>query len=206
MSRFVETKADIGAAPGANPAHGASKRKRGMLRRLLSNENGAAMMEFALVVGPFIGLIMAALETSLLFFAQQALETASERTSRDLLIGFAQKSTYTQAQFKAGACADLPAFMKCDNLFVDVQVANSFATANLALPAVTFDPITGKPTATTGYNPGTAGDIVVMKVMYVWQMAPGPLGFNMSNLPNGKRLLVSTAVFKTEPYNQVGAI
>ena len=28
----------------------------------------------------------------------------------------------------------------------------------------------------------------------------GPLGFNLSNLGNGNRLLVSTAVFKNEPY------
>lgn len=41
---------------------------------------------------------------------------------------------------------------------------------------------------------------MVVQVMYQWPIVLGPLGFNLSNLSNGNRLLVSTAVFKNEPY------
>ena len=50
------------------------------------------------------------------------------------------------------------------------------------------------------HKPGNPGDIVVVKVMYQWPVFLGPLGFNLSNLGNGKRLLISTAAFKNEPY------
>ena len=38
-----------------------------------------------------------------------------------------------------------------------------------------------------------------MQVMYQWPVFLGPLGFNLSNLPNNKRLLMATAVFRIEP-------
>jgi hypothetical protein len=31
-------------------------------------------------------------------------------------------------------------------------------------------------------------------------VSKGPLGFDLSTLSNGDRLLIATAVFKTEPY------
>jgi hypothetical protein len=41
---------------------------------------------------------------------------------------------------------------------------------------------------------------VVVQVLYQWPIVLGPLGFNLSNLANGNRLLVSSNVFKREPY------
>jgi len=36
--------------------------------------------------------------------------------------------------------------------------------------------------------------------MYQWWIVLGRIGFNLASLANGNRLLVSTAVFKNEPY------
>ncbi len=36
--------------------------------------------------------------------------------------------------------------------------------------------------------------------MYVWDVQAGPLGFDLSTLSRGKRLLITTSVFKTENY------
>ena len=55
-------------------------------------------------------------------------------------------------------------------------------------------------TNTWNYNTGNPGDIVVVQVMYQWPVVLGPLSFTLANLSNGNRLLVSTAVFKNEPY------
>lgn len=35
--------------------------------------------------------------------------------------------------------------------------------------------------------------------MYVWPVVLGPLGFNLSNLSNGNRLIMSSAAFQNEP-------
>ena len=49
------------------------------------------------------------------------------------------------------------------------------------------------------FNPGNAGDIVVVRVMYMWPVLLGPLGFNLSNQPNNTPLILATAAFQNEP-------
>ncbi len=51
------------------------------------------------------------------------------------------------------------------------------------------------------YTPGVQGDIVVIKVVYEWPMLMGIYGFDLATLPSGKRLLMSTAAFRNEPYS-----
>jgi len=79
-----------------------------------------------------------------------------------------------------------------------MQVATSWSSANTATPTLTFDG-SGNVTNSWQYNPGDSGDIVVLRVMYVWPVVLGPLGFNLSNLSNGNRLLMSSAAFQNEP-------
>jgi len=57
----------------------------------------------------------------------------------------------------------------------------------------------GKVSNTWQYDPGQAGDIVVLRIMYEWPVVLGPLGFNLSNLSNGNRLIMSSAAFQNEP-------
>jgi hypothetical protein len=66
------------------------------------------------------------------------------------------------------------------------------------LPALTFN-AQGQVTNTWQYNPGTAGQVVVVRVMYQWPVFGGPLGFNLANLPNGNRLIMAAAAFQNEP-------
>jgi len=82
---------------------------------------------------------------------------------------------------------------------IDVQTAGSFSNANTSMPGLTFNQ-QGQVTNTWQYQPGNPGDIVVVRVMYQWPVFLGPLSFNLSNLSNGKRLLMSSAAFKNEPY------
>lgn len=169
------------------------------LRRLGRDRRGTALIEFAFVAGPLIALIMAALQTSLVFFAQQNLETTAEKSVRQLLTGTAQSSGMTKTQFKSLACSKLPAFMDCANLIVDVQVADAFSGANTGVPTLTYDG-SGNITNTWKYQPGVPGQITIARIMYVWSVSKGPLGFDLTTMSTGKRLLISTSVFKTEPY------
>jgi len=169
------------------------------LRALARARRGSTLVEFAVVATPLFALLIAITQTALTFFTQQVLETTVEKSGRHILTGAAQKSGMSKAAFNQVVCATLPAYLKCSNVLIDVQTASSFSTADTAPLKITFDK-TGKPTNVTAYNPGNPGDIVVMKVMYLWSVAPGPLGFDLSTLSTGQRLLVATAVFKTEPY------
>jgi len=171
----------------------------GHWRRLAQDNRGSILVEFAFVAGPLIALLIATLQVSLVFFAQQNLETTTEKATRQLLTGQAQGAGMTQSQFKTAVCSKLAAFMKCANVLVDVQKVADFNSADTSSPTITYDS-NGNVTNAWVYAPGGAGQITVVRIMYVWNVSKGPLGFDLSTLSNGKRLLIATAVFKTEPY------
>ena len=175
---------------------------RGMVRaaRLLRDERGAALLEFALVGSVFLALLFGSLQIALIFFAQQSLETSAEVTTREIMTGQVQHANMTTAQFKTLACNNLPTFFKCANLMIDVRTAPAFASASTAMPTLTYD-ANGNPTNTWSYDVGGAGSIVVIRLMYLWPVLPGPLNFNLANQGSNKRMLMATSVFKSEPYS-----
>ena len=170
--------------------------RRGTLR---TDRSGATALEFALVMPALVALLLASVVTSLVYFAQGGLETATEVAARQLMTGIPQKNGYTASQFKQAACNALPPFMACSKLMIDVQSAGSFTDINTSPPTIRFDR-DGTVTNNFAFTPGRAGDIVILRLMYIWDVPTGPLGFDLSNLGNGRRLLVATSVAKTEPY------
>jgi Flp pilus assembly protein TadG len=171
---------------------------RSILANFLRGRRGSAAIEFALVAAPTIALLLAILQISIVYFAEEALETAVEDTARLVLTGQAQSQGLTQTQFGQALCNNSPGLFNCSGFMVNLQPATSFATAGTSAPTLTYD-AHGNVTNVWTYNPGNAGDIMVMQVMYQWPVFLGPLGFNLSNLPSGARLLMSTAVFRNEP-------
>jgi Flp pilus assembly protein TadG len=166
---------------------------------------GASALEFALIAAPFLAMTVALLETALVFFASRVLDEVTEEGSRYIMTGQAQNSSMTQSGFQnylctgANTAALVSALFKCSGLMVNVQSYNSFSSASTASPTLTFN-AQGAVDNTWSYSPGGPNSIVVVQVMYQWPIVLGPLGFNLSNLANGNRLLMSTAVFKNEPY------
>ena len=67
------------------------------LRRFRQREDGAAAVEFALIATPFLALTFAIMETAGVFFAGQALETATADSARLIMTGQAQTQGFTQA-------------------------------------------------------------------------------------------------------------
>ncbi|KQN93152.1 pilus assembly protein TadE [Sphingomonas sp. Leaf231] len=171
----------------------------GLANALRRDQRGATIIEFALVALPFIVLILATIQTGFVFFAQQALETTAEQTARQLMTGSAQKTGMTQAQFKTIACGNLPAFMSCAKMMVDVQSATKFADVDTNALVLTYDQ-NSQVTNTWQFAPGGPGSVVVMRLLYLLPVVGGPLGFDLATTTGGRRVLVSTFVFKSEPY------
>ncbi|GLR97516.1 MULTISPECIES: TadE/TadG family type IV pilus assembly protein [Bradyrhizobium] len=175
-----------------------TKRRRNRCAAFARDKRGATAVEFALVAAPFLALIIALIQTFLVFFAQQTLESIVRQSARLVMTGQVQSAQMTQAAFKQKVCDQIVILFNCSGLMVDMQVATSWTSANTGMPTLTFDS-SGKVTNTWQYDPGDAGDIVVLRVMYVWPVVLGPLGFNLSNLSNGNRLIMSSAAFQNEP-------
>jgi Flp pilus assembly protein TadG len=177
----------------------AGRKRLALAAGFARREDGAAALEFAIVAAPFLALILATVQTSLAFFAGQVLESAATDASRMILTGSAQNANMDQSAFATAVCGKVQTLFNCSGLMIDVQTASSFGSANTGAPSLTFDSH-GNVTNAWQYNPGNAGDIVIMRVMYQWPVFIGPLGLGLANLANGNLLLMATSTFKNEPY------
>ena len=85
-------------------------------------------IEFALVAPVFFALLFAILETALMFFASQVLETSRRIPPAMVLTGQAQMASYDPGQFQRPMSArEIPALFTCANVYVDVESYTSFS-------------------------------------------------------------------------------
>jgi Flp pilus assembly protein TadG len=170
---------------------------RKALRRFRRNRRGSAAVEFALVAPVFFALLFAIIETAIVFFAGQVLETVTQDSARMIMTGQAQVAGYGQAQFKTYVCGKITVLFDCVNgISIDVQSYPSFSGVSISNPidaGKNFVP-------PNNYSAGGPGDIVVVRLFYQWPLFVTGLGYNIANLSGSKRLLTATAAFRNEPY------
>ena len=168
------------------------------IRRFAKGEDGIAAVEFGMVAAPFLALMFAILETALVFFANQTLETAVADSARLIMTGQAQSSGFTQQQFKDAVCAKILGLFDCaGGIQIDVKTYTGFAAVSTANPV---DSNGNLQTSSFGFQPGNACDIIVVRLMYQWPVYVSLLGFNLADLAGNKRLLMATAAFRNEPF------
>jgi Flp pilus assembly protein TadG len=163
------------------------------MRRFARKEDGAAAIEFGMVGVPFIALFFAIFEAAFVFFAGQTLETAAADSARLIMTGQAQTQGMGQSAFKEAVCARIYGLFDCQNgVRIDVKTYPSYATVDLTNPLDANGNFQNNQT----YQPGVAGDIVVVRLFYQWPVYVSLL----QNMTGNKRLLVATAVFRNEPF------
>jgi len=168
------------------------------LRRFRRNQRGSAAVEFAFIAPMFFGLIFAIIESALVFFAQQVLETGTQDAARLMMTHQAQDSGMTQAQFQQNLCDRVSVLMGCAGVYVDVKTYSSFSTVTIS------DPISNCTFVNNfTYQSSNPGDTVVVRAFYQWPLFVTRLGFNITNIGCGSstpyRLLAATAAFQVEP-------
>lgn len=171
------------------------------LRRFRRNRGGSAAIEFALVAPIFFVLLFAIIETALVFFASQVLETGTQDSARLMLTHQAQDAKLTQAQFKQDLCARVSMLFSCDGLYVDVKSYPEDAVINIT------DPIDAAGNFVNNFSyqttPAGSANTVIVRTFYQWPMIVTGLGYNIANIgkntSSAKRLLAATAAFRVEP-------
>jgi len=171
------------------------------LRRFGRARRGSAAVEFALVLMPFFLLTFGLAEIAMIGFAQTSLDFAVSQTSRQIRTGRAQMDGVTEAEIREQLCDQLNGFiaMGCDgNLFLDVDRFDSFVDAgNNAQDPVQNNEFSD---AGMGYTPGEPSDIVVVRAYYRWKILTPMFETVFQNINGGERILVSTMLFRNEPY------
>jgi Flp pilus assembly protein TadG len=198
MFAYLSKKGSSPSEPTSNPP----AKTPSIFNRFKRNKNGSVAVEFALISIPFFGLIFAIIETAMVFWCGQVLETAVAAVSRNVFTGtiatsLAAVPTGTSAQkFKTLICQEIPGLFDCAGLVqIDVQSFTSFQT--VVLPPITNSGDINA--AAFGYNAGTGGSIVVVRAAMGYPVYTGFMNNNAS-LSGRRNLIVASAAFRNEPF------
>lgn len=163
------------------------------------SRSGATAVEFALVAAPFFFLMFSVLEVALVFFASTNLESATWDAARDIRTGEFQSTAGANADlFRQAVCANASNLLDCSRVSVDVRTFASFDSVNASNP---LDADRNLNEAGFGFTPGTADQIVLVRVFYRWQVLTPSLGTGFVNMAGNQRLLTATAAFRNEPFS-----
>src|SRR5262245_55345289 len=136
------------------------------MRQFRRDRRGASAIEFALVAIPFLMMMFAILETAVMFFAAQAMETATQDAARLIMTGQAQNNGMSASQFKTALCSKLSGLMNCAG-GLDIRVKSFASFAAVALSNPVNNGVYSDPSA---YEPGLSGNIVVVQAFYQWPL------------------------------------
>jgi Flp pilus assembly protein TadG len=184
--------------------------------RFARNTRGAAALEFAMVALPLFTMIFAVMELALVLLISISLENAASSMARQIRVGsitapgIAATASTASAPNLAGFKADLcnyillvPSATCINQIQVDIQPFTNFT--GVTLPS----PISGQTFSTSGlcYASGVPGNIVLMRVYYLWPLLTPFLLNGLENVTSysgasgsGRWAAVSaTEVFVNEP-------
>lgn len=174
---------------------------------LLGCRNGSSAVEFALVAPLFLALTFSVIEAGYFFFVESAVQAANAKAARLIRTGQVQTNSISRDAFFSEVCKVVKLFGDCDTrLTVDVARYSSFA----ALAADADDPVVCRDADQDAvdnipYQAGGARDIVRIRVCYMHKSFNPALGLNLEKTAGGSVRMLSTSIFRNEPYANEGA-
>jgi Flp pilus assembly protein TadG len=173
---------------------------RNAVKRLRRNRRGSVAVEFAFIAPIFFALLFAIIETGMVFFAGQVLETGVQDSARLMFTHQAQDGGMSEFDFKTDLCNRIKTLFNCagDPMSLNVDVTLFAPGTSISLT----DPIvSGNLTGPFAYQlpPAGTASTVVVRVFYQWPLFVTGLGYNIANLNGSQRLLAATAAFHVEP-------
>lgn len=178
-----------------NAAHG--RTRSGLLRRFARAQDGAAAVEFAFVIIPFLILVFAIVELGLAFLVSMTLENAVMNVDRKIRTGEYQTANATASTYRTAVCQQMSWLgASCStSLIVDVRTLPSFSTGST---------LTAPKANNTCWDPGGPSSIVLVRGYYKWPLIT-PLLQNIAGGNPANRQVNFSAVFANEPYSDTPA-
>ena len=173
-----------------------TQRLKQRLKAFWRNSSGTAALEFALIALPFFTLLLGTIEVGLLTLKISILEGATREAARQIRTGAVQTNANPIGLFQQTLCAGLLNLYDCNSFYVDVRTFSDFTT--ISIPTPLFD-ANGNPTNLV-FQPGGAGTVETARVVHNHQFITPLIGQLMGSGASNGLTILSTAVFKTEPY------
>lgn len=169
-----------------------------LLKRFQKSQDGTAAVEFALVSVPFFTLLIGTIEIMMMFSTQMMLEGATENASRQIKTGFFQQAQYEdpEQEFRNVLCEQIGFLMNCDEIVIEMLPFETFAEASEFTPVYDED---GQ-IISRGFNSGNVNDTILIRTAFQYQMIT-PFIDRVFARDSGSKLLMTTLVRKTEPYD-----
>ncbi len=175
-----------------------------IVRRFRDDDRGVTAIEFAILGGPFFFLLFGIIESSLIFFAGQMLESSVDEVGRKIRTG-QLNNTITEAQFKQEVCNSAAILFTCADIKIDMQVAAKFD--DLGDPPVPDAGTNQSDFSGYSFTAPCPEEIAMVTASYEWPIftifvsdAVYPQSKGKSGSAFRKILLNAISVFRTEPY------
>ncbi|AWI90202.1 pilus assembly protein TadE [Methylobacterium sp. DM1] len=169
--------------------------------RFVRNVDGIAAVELSLVILPLFVLVMVIMEASILAFAQHQLDVSVQRATRLVRTGAFQEGGAGDVaqQMRSLLCGSDLRFYQCEEMRFDLVRSATFAIKQIA-PA--YD--AGRGDWATGFGSQfdcpLGGSVHVLRAAVPMLRPFRFLDYTGQQMPGGKQLLTSTAVFRAENY------
>ena len=178
------------------------------IKALHANDKGTSALEFALVAPAALALIMFVMVAGLIVYMNLALDYATGKAARAVMIGTIQKNAVSQSDFRTKyVCPYLPAAMNCGDVIVNLYTLSESAGAGgysdyVNLSAGTLNiPVLSNGSAT--YAVSQQGAYQYLEVHYPATFLPAMVASALGGSTyNGKKafVTVSTAAFRNEQF------
>jgi Flp pilus assembly protein TadG len=134
-------------------------------RRIRRRDDGVTAVEFAMVAPVFLFLVFAILETSLMYVVATVMQGEVALTKRIIRTGQLQQEDDAITAFCETLCENLNNVLNCDNVIIDVRTFDDFGEIDLD------DFVDDEGNASGNqFTPGSAGEIVVVRVAYLYNI------------------------------------
>jgi Flp pilus assembly protein TadG len=179
----------------------ASGCKQSRRRGFIKSRNGSSAVEFAIIAPIFLALTFAILEAGFFFFIQSATEAANAKAARLIRTGQAQAGGFDKAAFFDEVCDVVKLFGDCNTrLTVEVKRYNSFAGLAADAGAATCRDANQAAIDAMDYQAGASREIIRVRVCYMHKALTPGIGLNLAKAQNGEVKMISTSIFRNEPF------
>ena len=164
---------------------------------LRRDQKGATAVEFALLIGPFLFLLLGLLEVSMQYFIATAMDYSVQKTARLIRTGQAQESNLSLDDLRSTMCEHMLDIFDCtDNSYFSVTELNSLSATSAALPVNG----SGDFIDSDIYEVGHGGSYIIVRGYFQFSPLFDIFGAPTPQLANGNRIVAASALFRNEPF------
>lgn len=174
---------------------------RTLCENFIKKSEGTTAIELSFVALPMTYFILGIVEVALMFTTSIVLEGATSDAARLVRTGQVQQAANAQSgqdMFETALCDQMRVLADCNDIEYEViQVDEGFGGASAI--AANFD-ANGSFTS-AGFDPGGASDVIIIRAAYNYPIKTPIMSEFFSDRDDGTRLMMSTIVLQTEPYD-----